>query len=218
MSDDIPIIFALDLQPVAARTAVFLSAASLLQMQQYAAAGWTVRAAPGFSSKVEYAAAPAEMCADDAMGKVTLVSCEAPELRPDTSARIARWQPEVVKINCAFHGVKDAGALVGSLEAIGYGVLGARWQADNGFNIRGLVEIGPLTRASAPDWDTVNVIGVRDPSLLKTLQAVGRLYAGEERRISELQLANAIRGDTIARLEDALVARQPSALFKLQRT
>jgi hypothetical protein len=48
--------------------------------------------------------------------------------------------------------------------------------------------------------------------------AVGRLYAEEELRILDLRVANAIRGDTIARLEDALVARQPSTLFKLQQS
>ena len=53
-----------------------------------------------------------------------------------------------------------------------------------------------------------NVIAVRDPAHARILMTIGRLYVGEERRIADLRLAHAIRGDQIARLEDALMARQ----------
>ena len=110
-------------------------------------------------------------------------------------------------------------ALADSLEAAGYEVLAARWQDDNSFKHP---QLGGDSRCfcgvAAPAWDRLNLIGVRDPKLYHVIGVIGRLYAGEERRIAELQAANAIRSDTIARLEDALIARQPSEIFKLQRS
>ena len=57
MSDDIPIIFAQDIidpQKSRARSAIFLSAENMAQMQQYAIAGWTVAAAPDSCLKAMY--------------------------------------------------------------------------------------------------------------------------------------------------------------------
>ncbi len=64
----------------------------------------------------------------------------------------------------------------------------------------------------------MNLIGVRDPAWVRAFLPVSRLYVGEEKRIGELRLANAIRNDQIARLEDALARHQESDVFKLQRS
>jgi hypothetical protein len=97
-------------------------------------------------------------------------------------------------------------------------VLGAQWRDDNSFAIRSMVGLSPVGSIQPPDWDRLNLIGVRDPGRLPALLAIGRLYGGEEKRIGELRVANEIRNDHIARLEDALLARQSSAVFKLQRS
>lgn len=220
MSDDIPIIFALDLAPrVAKPSAVFLSAASAPQMQQYATAEWTVVAAEGFAgAKVDFAAIPARTLRDDEISAVTVLSCEAPHLNRDTAGRIARWQPEIVKINCAFHNIADAQPVADTLKAGGYHLLGAHWRDDNSFRIRAVDEIAPLAAFTPPAWDQLNIIAVRDAVLVKTILTLGRLYTGEEARILELRVGNMVRSDTIARLEDALVAHQPSDVFKLKKS
>jgi hypothetical protein len=214
---DIPIIFVAELRRLAP-TAVFLSAVSTAQMQQYAVAGWTVTAAEGFSATgtVDLAAVPAAQGRDAEVSAPTLLSCEAPRLKPDTARRIAAWRPAIVKINCAFHGVADASDLAASLAQAGYQVLAAHWRDDNSFGLRAVTAFGPLGSGDAPEWDRADLIAVSDAGLREALLTVGRLYAEEERRILELRVGNAVRGDTIARLEDALVARQPSALFKLR--
>ena len=116
MSDDIPIIFAEDItrtQGKAPATAVFLSAGSALQMQQYAAGGWRVLAAPGFKSpaKIDLAEVPASACGEDDPAGCTLLSCEVKFLGGDAGARIGRWKPEILKFNCAFQDVADAASL-----------------------------------------------------------------------------------------------------------
>ena len=60
MSDDIPLIFADEVArpDVQRRRAVFLSAMSAAQMQQYASAGWDVVAGPGFQSAGDIDLAP----------------------------------------------------------------------------------------------------------------------------------------------------------------
>jgi len=223
MSDDIPIIFADDiLNPgrKAAPVAVFLSAAGPSQMEQYAAGGWRVLAAPGFAASlpVELAKVSAAACAEEEIAGCTLLSCEATFLRADTGARIAKGRPEIVKINCAFHNVSDAASLASSLTGMGYTVLGAQWRDDNSFSIRHVEAIQPIAAIQLPDWDRINIIGVRDPARVQALLSVARLYGGEEKRIAELRVANAIRNDHIARLEDALAAHQSSETFKLRRS
>ncbi len=220
MSDDIPIIFALDLYPPSQKpTAVFLSAASAPQMQQYATAEWKVVAAAGFAgAKVDFATVPAAQKSDDEIAAVTLLSCEAPHLGRETAARIARWQPEIVKINCAFHNIADAGPVAASLANSGYHMLGAHWRNDNSFHLRSVSEIAPLSHFNPPVWDQLNIIAVRDPALMKAILTLGRLYVGEEARILDLRVGNMVRSDTIARLEDALVAHQPSDVFKLRKS
>jgi hypothetical protein len=216
---DIPVIFAVELMRLP-QTAVFLNAVTTAQMQHYARSGWSVAAAEGFTAtgQVDLEAVPATARGDTEIAQVTVLSCEAPRLREDTARRIALWKPEIVKINCAFHGVADARDVAASLQQVGYDVLIAGWKDDNSFAFRATTVFVPLADVNAPDWDRMDIIGVKEPALRRAILAVGRLYAEEELRILDLRVANAIRGDTIARLEDALVARQPSTLFKLQQS
>tara|TARA_R110000868_G_scaffold6758_18_gene37742 strand:+ start:281 stop:952 length:672 start_codon:yes stop_codon:yes gene_type:complete len=219
VSDDIPIIFAQDIRDPRrerAATAVFLSAESSAQMRQYAVGGWSVAVAPGFVSKadIKLPDIPAATPGEEEIGSCTLLSCEAPYLKPDMSARMAKWQPEVIKINCAFHDVSDASALAASLSKAGYTVLGAVWRDDNSFGIRSLAALDRLDAIQLPEWDRINLIGVRDAAHAHRIVTVSRLYVGEEQRISELRVAKAIRDDYINKLEDALMAHQQTAVFK----
>jgi len=221
MSDDIPIIFAQDIRDperVRARTAIFLSAESAAQMQQYAVAGWTVAAAPGFVSKVDInlSEVPAATPADTEIMTCTLLSCEAPHLKPETTERIAKWQPDIVKINCAFHDISDASSLTGPLAASGYTVLGAAWRDDNSFRIRSLMSLDFIESIQLPEWDRINLIGVRGADNAQRIVTIARLYASEENRISELCVAKSIRDDYITKLEDALMAHQKTDNFKEQ--
>jgi hypothetical protein len=188
-------------------------------MQQYATAEWNVIAADGFTGAgVDLAALPATQKPDDEISAVTLLSCEAPHLNRETPLRIARWRPEIVKINCAFHNIADAEPVAASLASSGYQLLGSHWRDDNSFRIRTVSEIAPLSYFKPPVWDQLNIIAVRDAGLMKAILTMGRLYVGEEARILELRVANAVRSGTIAQLEDALLAHQPSDVFKLRRS
>ena len=94
MSDDIPIIFAEELlHPGRKSTAVFMSAVSSAQMQQYATAGWRVLVTKDFKSSaaIDLAAVPALTAGDDEMVGCTFLSCEAPFLAADAGARLADW-------------------------------------------------------------------------------------------------------------------------------
>jgi len=214
VSDDIPIIFAEELRRGAgpAPAAVFFSGASTSQLQQYATAGWQVIAAPGFRSdaEVDLAAVPAVSVPLTAIDACTLLSCEAKFLPPDAAAHIRRWQPTVLKFNCAFYDIADASALASSMTGLGYTVLAALWRDDNSFGHRSLSNFGRLDTFPNREWDRTNLIGVRDAAFGQALLTVARLYVGEERRIAEMRVANTIRNDYIARLEDALQAHQKS--------
>ncbi len=214
MSDDIPIIFAEEmLHPGRRQTAVFLSALSGMQMQQYATAGWRVLAATGFQSRaqIDLASVPAVAAPDSEAVGCTFLSCEVPFIAADAGAKISAWKPAIMKFNCAFHDVADAGQLAASIAGMGYTVLGAHWRDDNSFAIRHLARLDILSTFVRPEWDRMNIIAVREPARVQALLTVSRLYVGEEKRIGELRVANEIRNDHIARLEDALAAHQRAA-------
>lgn len=215
MSDDIPIIFAEELrrtQGAPAPSAVFLSGGSVSQMQQYAAGGWEVHTVPGFRSDapIKLTDVPAPTTPEASIPTCTLVSCEAKFLPPTTSDLIKRWQPAFLKFNCAFYEISDASGLAQSIAGLGYLPLVALWRDDNSFGYRSLANFGPLSIFPNVEWDRTNLIGVRDPATAHALLSIARLYVGEERRIVDLRVANAIRNDYIARLEDALQAHQKS--------
>lgn len=213
MSDDIPIIFTEELRradPATQPVAVFLSAAGASQMQQYATAGWKVLTLAGFRSPapINLSEVPALEVAPSAVTSCTLLSCEAPYLGGDTAGHIKALQPDVLKMNCAFHDVADAAGLARTMTGLGYHVAAAVWRDDNSFGYRSLSGFGPLDSLPNIEWDRTNLIGIRDAGLVKPLLTVARLYVGEERRIADLRVANTIRNDYIARLEDALMAHQ----------
>lgn len=215
MSDDIPIIFAEEMRRASgagAPSAVFFSAASAAQMQQYAAAGWKVIATPGFRSDaaVDLAEVPATAVPEASISECTLLSCESKFVPAGTADHIKRWQPAFLKFNCAFYDISDASSLAQSVIGLGYVPLVALWRDDNSFGYRSVANCGPLAIFPNLEWDRTNLIGVRDPAMAQTLLQIARLYVGEERRIVDLRVANAIRNDYIARLEDALQAHQKS--------
>lgn len=213
MSDDIPIIFAEELRREgrgAAPTAVFLSGSSASQLQQYATAGWKVLATPGFRSDapVNLADVPAAQTPEAAIEGCTLLSCEAKFLPADAASNIKRWRPDVLKFNCAFYDIADAGGLAKSVAGLGYIPLVALWRDDNSFGLRSLSSFGGLANFPNLEWDRTNLIGVREPAMAQAILTIARLYVGEERRIADLRVANSVRNDFIARLEDALQAHQ----------
>ena len=212
MSDDIPLIFAEELRAAVPRRAVFLSAASAAQMQQYATGGWQVVAAPDFQSAaaIDLATVPATTGDQAALSGATLISLEAPTWPGDAAVHLARWRPALVKVNCAFHGLADdaADSIADTLRGLGYTLLAAHWRDDNIFGLRSLSRLERFEAFGAPDWKRTNLIAVRDPAAAERILIVARLYVGEERRIAELRLSQSIRNDHIARLEDALMVRQ----------
>jgi hypothetical protein len=214
VSDDIPLIFADQLAGPDGNVprVVFMSAMAATQMQQYATAGWCVIAAPGFAAKnpVDLATVPAQ-AGDEAAGEgAEIVSIEAPMWPTEGFARLTRWKPACVKVNCAFHGLDSQRCedMAGMLAGLGYTLLGAHWRDDNSYALPSLSRLDYLAAFPGRDWKHLNLIAVRDPSRARALTIIGRLYAGEERRIAELRLANVVRGDHIARLEDALMVHQ----------
>jgi hypothetical protein len=216
MSDDIPLIFAEDLaRPDTRRRAVFLSAMSAAQMQQYAAAQWDVVAGPGFQARgdIDLAAVPARSGGEEQLAGADLVSLEAPTWPADAEPQFRRWAPRAIKVNAAFHNLDEAkvAGVAAVLGKLGYQIVACHWRDDNIYAIRSLSRIDRLEALGAPDWKHVNLIALRDADLARLLLTIGRLYVGEERRIAELRLSHAVRGDHIARLEDAMMALQKRA-------
>lgn len=224
MSDDIPLIFADD-SP--SPSAVFLSAASTMQMQQYAQGGWRVQVVSGFQSlrPVNIAEVPA-VSADEAMiGQPTLVSCEGAYwaggqdiVKLQNLVRIKRWQPRIVKLNYAFSDVEPSQiqTVANEMVSLGYVVLGAHWRDDNTLNIRSLNRIERMAMLQPPEWNRLNFIACADERTALMILRIGRLHAGQEQRIAQLRLSEALRSQHIARLEAALVKAQASPHFKLQ--
>jgi hypothetical protein len=212
MSDDVPLILAADLaRGDASQRAAFLSAMSLAQMQQYAAAGWEVLTAPAFASPapIDLAAVPAQSISD-IPGGASVLSLEGPTWPEDAAARIARWAPQAVKVNLAFHGVAPdrAERIAGSLVGLGFDLLASHWQTDPTYGWRSLTRIDRFAAFGAPDWAHMNLIGVRDRVAADRVLTIARLHVGHERRIAELRVGHAVRGDHIARLEKAMMALQ----------
>jgi len=213
VSDDIPIIFADQLLTPDGRQprAVYLSATATAQMQQYATGGWRVITNAGFATlgQVDLAAVPAEAGDESSAQDADVVSAEAPLWPRDGREKLARWKPHVVKVNCAFHqDTSRCEEIAGTLAGLGYTLLATHWRDDNTYGFGNVARLDHLGAFQPRDWTHMNLIAVRDPARAKAIIVVGRLYVGEERRIAELRLSQAVRGDHIARLEEALLAHQ----------
>lgn len=197
MSDDVPIIIAHEPAP---RHVVFASAASEVQMQQYATAGWAVTIAPGFRSlkPIEPARLPPQ-----GTGNADVVSLEAALMDnvPDAA---------IVKVNCAFaDAVAERGmAAANELAKRGYFVLGAHWRDDNTYRIRSLERIDLLAALEPVVWHRINIIACRDQARAEVIVRFARVYAAQERRAAEMKVGEAIRTDYIAKLEDAVQTLQ----------
>ena len=128
MSDDIPLIFADEIaRPAARRRAVFLSAMSAAQMQQYATAQWDVVVGPAFQARgeIDLAKVPAREGGEDQLAGADLISLEAPTWPADAEPHFRRWAARAIKVNAAFHNLEAAKveAIAGTLARLGYQVV-----------------------------------------------------------------------------------------------
>ncbi|MDX2223510.1 MAG: hypothetical protein SFV21_12220 [Rhodospirillaceae bacterium] len=209
MSSDIPIILAHD---PGSHIAAFAGAASTAQLQQYATAGWQVALLPGFAAPQSFAAGQVPATAVAALPHAAaLFGLQAAQWSDDTPAAIAAAQPGVVKINAAFGDDADAErakAAASALAGLGYLLIGAHWRDDNTQRLRGLNRVEPLAALEPPEWKRLDLIGCRAPTLAERIVRIGRVHAGQERRVAELRLAEALRADYIMKMEDALQALQ----------
>ncbi len=224
MSDDIPILFSDD-SP--APSAVFLSATGVAQMQQYAVSGWRVHAASGFQAtqSIDLAQVPATTSDDGTIGQPTLLSCEGPFWAPQdltklqNLVKVKRWQPRIVKVNYAFYDIDpvQVQTVVSEFASLGYFILGAHWRDDNTMRIRSLNRIDRLDAFQPPEWSRLNIIACAEERLALMMMRIGRLHAGQEQRIAQLRISEAVRNDHIARLESALIKSQSSPHFTVEK-
>src|SRR5262249_29700007 len=137
-------------------------------------------------------------------------SLEMPTWPADAADHLRRWTPRALKVNGAFHAADLARSeqVASAMTTLGYEVIACHWRDDNSYRQRSVTRIDRLSAFGAPDWAHLSLIGVRDADFARVLLALARLYTGEERRIAELKLAHAVRGDHIAQLEDAMMALQ----------
>jgi hypothetical protein len=215
MSDDIPLIFALE---GATPRAVFLSASGLAHLQQFTTAGWAVGVTASFHAlrAINLAEVPAQIVDDAIIINPTLVSCEAQTWTRDDLARIARWKPSIVKVNCAFSDIDPAliQKIAKDLGELGLIVLAAHWRDDNSFRIRSLNRIDRLEALQPPEWPRLNFMACATEQTAQMIAKIGRLHAGQEQRIAQLRISEAVRNEQIARLEAALITAQRSHYFK----
>lgn len=204
MSDDVPVIIA---HETASRRIVFASAASEVQMQQYAAAGWAVNVTPDFKSAraLNLAKVPAS---PGAAHGADMLSVEGANLSAGLEILRATLPP-VAKFNLAFAAPAiDGTALVGDLARLGYVVLAALWRDDNVYRIRSLCRLEPVAALQPPDWVRLNLIACRDSRRAEAILRIGRVHAAQEQRVADLRIGEAVRNDHIARLEDAVQVLQ----------
>ncbi len=206
MSDDVPIILAHEHGP---RRAVFASAASEAQIQQYVAAGWAVGVSAVFQAVRPFDLAKVSVERGVGAGGADLFNVEAPNLAAGTAECLAAL-PAVAKFNFAFHetGADGGPALVSALESSGYVLLAAHWRDDNIYRMRSLSRIEPLASLQPPDWSHLNLIACRDLRRADMILRIGRVHAAQERRVADLKIGEAVRNDHIAKLEDAVQSLQ----------
>lgn len=209
MSDDIPIIFAqqkMSPPPVA----LFLSASHSQQMEQFVIANWRVVLAPDFCG----CDIPKELVAEsfnpnNLEGPPGLLSAEIRYLPDDWHHRVRILTPEIVKINAAFSEDADAvAAVAANLTEQEYTICAAYWSDDNAVGLKTLDRIDALAVLQPTPWASLNLIAFADASQAQDMLRFGRFYAVQEKRIGELLITKAIRGDYIQQLEEALKSEQ----------
>ncbi len=215
MSDDVPLILAED-SPTP--TAVFLSAQSESQMQQYTAAGWAIAVTAKFQPlrAINITEVDAQVVDEQSIIRPTLVSCEAQAWTATSLTEVARWQPRVIKVNCAFSELESAHIQAISKELTGKGltVVASHWRDDNTYRFVSLNRIDFLDNLHPPEWTRLNFIACADEKIAKMIVKIGKLHVGQEQRIAQLRVSEAVRNDHIASLEKALIAAQQSPYFK----
>ncbi len=209
MSDDIAIIFAqqkMSPPPVA----LFLSVTHPNQMEQYVLANWRVMLAPDFTG----CDIPKELVAEPfdpevLEGPPALLSADMGHLPDDWHHRVRLLTPDMVKINAAFSEDSDAVVKVAStLTDQKYSLCAAYWRDDNVIALKTLDRIDTLSFFQPTPWTSLNLMAFADPDQANDMLRFGRFFAGQEKRIGELLVTNAIRGDYISQLEDALKLKQ----------
>ncbi len=80
----------------------------------------------------------------------------------------------------------------------------AYWRNDNAVALKILERIDALSVFQPTPWTNLNLVAFKDPAQAQDMLRFGWFYAGQEKRIGELQITNVIRGDYIQQLEDAL--------------
>ncbi|MBT4740189.1 MAG: hypothetical protein HN793_00450 [Rhodospirillaceae bacterium] len=209
MSDDIPVIFAqtqLKPRPVV----IFLSASHATQMEQYVVAGWQVLLSPSFTG----CDVPADLNVDvfdpSALEvSPNLVIGDVVHLTDEWRHTVTLFTPDTVKINAAFtedpEVVTAAAAFLGQQ---GYTLSASHWSGENVFGYRCLDRIDALSVFQPTPWTKLNLIAYKDADKAADMVRFGRFYAGQEKRIGELEVSRAVRSDYITQLEDALMAYQ----------
>ena len=216
MSDDIPIIYAQQVmspKPVA----LFLSASNSKQMEQFIIAGWRVMAADNFSG----CSIPAELdCEpfDPEQFSITptLMSASISGLEDRWYKLVQLYAPSMVKINAAFS--EDAEPIVEVAERLAeqdYTLCAAHWRNANTLGLRVLDRIDSLSVFKPTPWTRLNIIGFANSDQAQYMLRFGRFYASQEKRIGDLLISQAIRGDYITQLEEALKLKQSGGSITL---
>ena len=84
----------------------------------------------------------------------------------------------------------------------------AYWRNDNAFALKTLDRIDLLSVFQPTPWTNLNLLAFSDTAQANDMLRFGRFFAGQEKRIDELQVTNVIRGYYIQQLEDALTKQQ----------
>ncbi len=217
MSDDIPIIFAqqeMSPPPVG----IFLSASHPAQMEQFVLANWRVMLAPDFSG----CEIPADLIVesfnpDTLEGPPALLSANINSIPDDWHHRVRLFSPSMVKINAALTDdaelIVDAASVLGDLN---YTLCAAYWRNDNAFALKTLDRIDALSVFQPTPWTNLNLLAFSDAGQAKDMLRFGRFFAGQEKRVGELQVTNVVRGDYIQQLEDALIKQQSDGPITLK--
>lgn len=209
MSDDIPIIYAQS-KSSPPPVAIFLSAGHATQLEQYVLAGWQVRMAQEFTG----CTIPPELLVDvfdpaALEAPPALLSGEIGALTDEWRHTVTLFGPQVVKINAAFSEDADAVTQCAAfLSGQGYILCASYWENDNVFGRRILSRIDALSVFQPTPWTQLNLIAYKDSDVAAEMLRFGRFYAGQEKRIGDLEVSHAIRGDYISQLEDAMMASQ----------